>query len=207
MRIAVCSPQVPFARGGAEIFADDLVAELRERGHEADLVTLPYKWYPGERVLSQAFLWRLLDLSEADGRAIDLVIATKFPSYAVRHPRKVVWLLHQFRQAYELDRTDLGQFGESAEDRATRRAVQRLDRVALGEAHRLFATPRTVAGGPLEVVTDRRTGLVCEPRAVAVAEACAWLRAHVEDAKEWGRAGKEIAGRVSWDETIERLLL
>src|SRR6267378_8718858 len=102
MRIAVCAPQVPFERGGAEIFADDLVGELRGRGHEADLVTVPYKWYPGERVLSQAFLWRLLDLSESDGRAIELVIATKFPSYAVRHSNKVVWLLHQFRQAYEL---------------------------------------------------------------------------------------------------------
>src|SRR6266516_95330 len=128
MRIAVCAPQVPFERGGAEIFAADLVGELRTRGHETDLVTVPYKWYPGERVLSQAFLWRLLDLSESDGRPIELAIATKFPSYAVRHPNKVVWLLHQFRQAYELDRTELGQFGESVEERATRRAVQRLDR-------------------------------------------------------------------------------
>ena len=145
MRIAVCAPQVPFERGGAEIFADDLVGELRVRGHETDLVTVPYKWYPGERVLSQAFLWRLLDLSESDGRAIELVIATKFPSYAVRHPNKVVWLLHQFRQAYELDRTELGQFGESAEERATRRAVQRLDRVAFGEARKVFATSRNVA--------------------------------------------------------------
>src|SRR4051794_40021469 len=142
MRIAVCAPQVPFSRGGAEIFSEELVAELRERGHEADLVTVPYKWYPGGRVLSQAFLWRLLDLSESDGRPIELVIATKFPSYAVRHPNKVVWLLHQFRQAYELDRTDLGQFGESAEDRATRRAVQRLDKVALGEAGKIFAPSR-----------------------------------------------------------------
>jgi glycosyltransferase involved in cell wall biosynthesis len=340
MRIALCSPQVPFARGGAEIFADDLVAELRARDHDVDLVTVPYKWYPGERVLSQAFLWRLLDLEEADGRRIDLVIATKFPSYAVRHPNKVVWLLHQFRQAYDLDRTELGQFGESAEDRAARRAVQRLDRVALGEARKLFATSQNVAdrleraigleaevmphppqelpyrtdgyedfvlsvgrldrakrhdllleavatddslrcvivgdgpdrkrleevarrngidgrarftgrvdqeeladlyarclavfyapvdedfgmvpfeaflaekpvvtttdaGGPLEVVADRRTGLVCEPRAPALAEACAWLRGHIDDAKAWGRAGKEIARRVSWDETIERLL-
>ena len=39
------------------------------------------------------------------------------------------------------------------------------------------------AGGPLEVVTDRRTGLVCEPRPAAVAEACAWLRDHVDDAR------------------------
>src|SRR6266542_2774410 len=145
MRIAVCAPQVPFTRGGAEIFVDDLVAELRARDHETDLVTVPYKWYPGERVLSQAFLWRLLDLAEADGRAIDLVIATKFPSYAVRHPNKIVWLLHQFRQAYELDRTELGQFDESPEGRALRRAVQALDRLALGEARRLFAISKNVA--------------------------------------------------------------
>jgi len=64
----------------------------------------------------------------------------------------------------------------------------------------------TDAGGPLEVVADRRTGIVCEPQAAALAEACSWLREHVDDAKAWGQAGKEIARRVSWDETIARLL-
>ena len=62
MRIAVCRPQVPFARGGAEIFTDSLVDELRARGHEADIVSVPFKWYPGARVLTQAFLWRMVDL-------------------------------------------------------------------------------------------------------------------------------------------------
>ena len=94
MRIAVVRPQVPFERGGAEIMADRLVHELREHGHEADLVTVPFKWYPGARVLTQAFLWRLLDLDEADGRPIDLVLATKFPSYLVRHRHKRRWLPH-----------------------------------------------------------------------------------------------------------------
>jgi glycosyltransferase involved in cell wall biosynthesis len=145
VRVAVCAPQVPFARGGAEIMADTLVAELRRRGHTADLVTVPFKWYPGTRVLSQSFLWRLVDLEEADGDQVDLVVATKFPSYCVRHPRKVAWVLHQFRQAYEYDRTELGQFSESPEDRATRRAVHRLDRVALGECRAVFATSRNVA--------------------------------------------------------------
>ena len=145
MRIAVCRPQVPFERGGAEIFADDLVANLRVRDHDAELVTVPFKWYPGERVLTQAFLWRLLDLEEANGRPIDAVIATKFPSYAVRHPRKVVWLLHQFRQAWDFDRTAYGQFSESAEDRALRRRVLELERTALGEACALFATSGNVA--------------------------------------------------------------
>jgi glycosyltransferase involved in cell wall biosynthesis len=331
---------VPFATGGAEIVADDLVRELQARGHEADLVTVPFKWYPGERVLTHAFLWRLLDLEEADGRRIDLVVATKFPSYCVRHPRKVVWLLHQFRQAYELDRTALGQFSEAPEERAARRAVQRLDRVCLGEARRVFATSRNVAdrlerstgiaaevmphppqdllyrcdeygdfvlsvgrldrakridlmlealareaslrgvvvgdgsdrerleelarghglngrvafagrvgpeeladlyarcltvfyapvdedfgmvpyeaflaekpvltttdaGGPLEVVADRRTGLVCEPRPEEVARACTWLREHPDEARAWGRAGKALAERVTWERAIDRLL-
>jgi glycosyltransferase involved in cell wall biosynthesis len=145
VRIAVCSPQVPFAHGGAEVLAERLTEELRARGHQADLVTVPFKWYPGERVLTQAYLWRLLDLEEVDGRTVDLVIATKFPSYVVRHPRKVVWLVHQLRQAYELDRTDLGQFGESPEERAIRRAVQKLDARTLGEATKLCAISQNVA--------------------------------------------------------------
>src|SRR5437773_2640366 len=112
----------------------------------AELVTVPYKWYPGEKVLTQAFLWRLLDLEEAGGRPIDAVIATKFPSYVARHPRKVVWLLHQFRQAWDLDRTKLGQFSESAEDRALRRKVLAFERVALSEARQIFTTSSIVAG-------------------------------------------------------------
>jgi glycosyltransferase involved in cell wall biosynthesis len=145
MRVVVAAPQVPFVRGGAELMADDLVGALRARGHDADLVTVPFKWYPGTRVLDQAFLWRLVDLTESDGRPIDRVIATKFPAYCVRHPNKVAWVLHQFRQAYDYDRTELGQFSESPEDRATRHAIERLDAVALGEARRVFATSRNVA--------------------------------------------------------------
>ena len=157
MRIAVCRPQVPFARGGAEIFTDRLVDELRARGHDADLVSVPFKWYPGTRVLTQAFLWRMLDLEEADGQRIDLVVATKFPSYVVRHPEKRVWLVHQFRQAYELDGTELGQFGDSPGDRAIRRKVQALDRVALGEASKLFAISQNVANR-----VETSTGLAAE---------------------------------------------
>jgi len=145
MRILVCSPQVPFARGGAEILAERLTQELAARGHEADLVTMPFKWYPHENVLTHALLWRLVDLTEVDGRPVDLVIGTKFPSYVVKHPNKVVWLVHQFRQAYELDRTELGQFSESTDDRATRRAIHRLDGVALGEARKLAAISQNVA--------------------------------------------------------------
>jgi glycosyltransferase involved in cell wall biosynthesis len=157
MRIAVCAPQVPFERGGTEILVETLVTELRRRNHEVEPVRIPFKWYPGLRPLSEALLWRLLDLEEAQGSPIDLVIATKFPSYAVRHSNKVVWLVHQFRQAYELDGTELGQFGQEPFDRATVRAIHRLDRSTLGEARRLFAISRNVADR-----VQRSTGLEAE---------------------------------------------
>jgi glycosyltransferase involved in cell wall biosynthesis len=145
MRIAVCAPQVPFERGGTEILVETLTDQLRIREHEVELVKIPFKWYPGPRPLREALVWRLLDLEEAQGRPIDLVIATKFPSYAIRHRNKVVWLVHQFRQAYDLDRTDLGQFGEDPFDRSIVRGIQRLDRLTLGEARSLFAISRNVA--------------------------------------------------------------
>src|SRR5437763_15159466 len=79
------------------------------------------------------------------------------PSDVTRNQNKIVELQHQIRQAYEPDHTELGQFDESAEGRALRRAVQRLDRVALGEARKLFATSANVADR-----LERSTGLPAE---------------------------------------------
>jgi len=62
------------------------------------------------------------------------------------------------------------------------------------------------AGGPLEVVHDRQTGLVVAPDAAALAEACAYLGEHVDEAKAWGRAGRELAERVTWDACVDALL-
>jgi glycosyltransferase involved in cell wall biosynthesis len=64
----------------------------------------------------------------------------------------------------------------------------------------------TDAGGPLDAVIDRRTGIVCEPRAAEVAAACAWLREHEDETRAWGRAGREVAERLTWDAAIARLL-
>ncbi len=103
--VLVCETQVPLVRGGAELLVRQLVDELRARGFETDRVAVPFKWYPKQEILPHAAAWGLLDLSESNGRPIDLVIATKFPTYVARHPRKVCWLVHQHRAAYELAAT------------------------------------------------------------------------------------------------------
>lgn len=100
--IAVCAAQVPFFSGGAEILVEALIHQLRKRGYEVELINIPYKWYPHSQLLEIMDFWKKLDLSESNGKKIDMVIATKFPSYFIQHPRKVLWLIHQYRQMYDL---------------------------------------------------------------------------------------------------------
>lgn len=143
MHILICNAQVPFVRGGAEMLAEGLREALNAHGHTAELVALPYKWYPKTEILKSALAWRLLDLTESDGVRVDCVIATKFPSYAARHPRKIVWLVHQLRQAYDWYGTALSDF--TPEDRPVREEIFELDRRMLGEATARFAISRNVA--------------------------------------------------------------
>ena len=157
MRVAVCRPQAPFVRGGVEIFTDTLVEQLRARDLEAEIVSLPWQGWPNDRLATNAMMWRLVELGPDLDMPADLVIATKFPSYLLRHPNKVVWLVHQLRQAYELHGTPLGQFSDSRDDRSIRRAIHDLDRSSLSEARKLLATSHNVAER-----LERSTGLTAE---------------------------------------------
>jgi glycosyltransferase involved in cell wall biosynthesis len=144
-RVLVCTAQVPFASGGAERHAEGLVREIAAFGHEAELVRLPFKWYPRVEILTSALAWRLLDVSEADGKRIDLVIPMKFPSYLVRHENKVVWLIHQFRQAYDRFGTEQSDFTASPEDTRWRELIAEADRTGLSEARKIFTNARNTA--------------------------------------------------------------
>jgi glycosyltransferase involved in cell wall biosynthesis len=129
---------VPFVHGGAELLVRGLLVELTRRGYRADKVSIPFKWYPKEELLAQAAAWRLIDLSESNGLRIDTVIATKFPTYFVRHPNKVTWLVHQYRAIYDLCGTPYGDFEDTERDVRLRDRLIALDNEALGESKRLF---------------------------------------------------------------------
>ncbi|MFN2385759.1 MAG: glycosyltransferase family 4 protein [Thermoanaerobaculia bacterium] len=144
-RVLVLGVQSPFFAGGAERHVRRLTEELKARGVEADLVTMPLIERDRFDLIRSALAWRSLDLSEVGGKSVDAVIATRFPSYAVRHPNKVVWLIHQYRQAYDQFGTPYSDFTASREDRRTREAISEIDRVGLTEARRVFANSRTVA--------------------------------------------------------------
>jgi len=143
--VLVCEAQVPFVHGGAEYHVRELVAQLRAHGHMAELVSVPFKWYPKEEILAHAAAWRLLDLSESNGRPIDVVIATKFPTYFVRHPHKVAWLIHQHRAAYELAGTIFSDFSHTESDVALRARIIALDTEMLRECRRLYTNAQNTA--------------------------------------------------------------
>ena len=133
MKVLVLNTAAPFVRGGAEELADHLVARLNDtRGVESELVRLPFRWTPSERLIEEILIARCLRIENTDR-----VIALKFPAYLVPHEHKTLWLLHQFRQAYDLG--DVGQgLGTEGRDLQLRAAITAADNGAFAEARALF---------------------------------------------------------------------
>jgi glycosyltransferase involved in cell wall biosynthesis len=138
-------------RGGAEQAMEGLVDALERAGHRAELVRMPTAWDAG-RIFDAALAWRLVPVDA------DLVIATNFPSYFVRHPRKVVWLFHQHRGAYDAADAAWSDLGLDDDSLETQRLLAIWDTTALEEATRLFALSGVVADR-----LARFNGLVAEP--------------------------------------------
>ncbi len=145
-RILVCSGYAPFVYGGAERMADALVAQLRKHGHEAEVVRVPFVWQTRDQVIKSYAAWRLLDLARIEMYRIDTVIPLKFPAHAIPHENKIVWLIQQFRQIYDLFGTPYSPYDPtSAEDAALRDTIQRMDTRTLAEAQGLYAISGNVA--------------------------------------------------------------
>lgn len=146
MRIALCAAQVPFVRGGAEDHCDNIYKELISRNYEVEYIKIPFKWYPPQEIINSCLVWRLLDLSESNGEKIDGIIATKFPTYLVKHQNKVVWLLHQHRSAYDNAYTefdDLATYGNVGE--IVRKRIYSIDEKSLPEAKKIYTNSQNVA--------------------------------------------------------------
>ena len=137
MRVCVCGAQSLFMTGGAEQNLDNLVAALEDAGHDADLVRLPVVWSQSH-LLRSAFAWRLLTIDA------DVVVAMNFPSYFVRHPRKVVWLNHQHRGAYDALDQPWSDIGLDDRSLSVHRDLVDWDTRVLAESAQLFTVSACV---------------------------------------------------------------
>lgn len=98
--LAVVTSSPPFAEGGHLVIARSLVEALRAASHDADLIVTPQNRF-GRQGAAYLATW-LTDVGRThDDRPIDQVISLRYPSYAVRHPRHVCWLLHPMREYYD----------------------------------------------------------------------------------------------------------
>ena len=191
-RVLVLESQTPFVHGGAEILSRELLRALREHGYEAELVSIPFRDAPRDELLAHAAAWRLIDVTRALDRSIDAVVATKFPTYFVRHPAKVAWLVHQHRAAYELCGTPFSDFEHTERDVGLRKRLLELDTQMLRECRAWSisrGTPAQLAAG--EIHTDIQRGFI---RAEVVAYGALTGRGSMAACREHGEVrleGKE----------------
>ncbi|MEG6522881.1 glycosyltransferase family 4 protein [Desulfotomaculum sp. 1211_IL3151] len=138
-RVAICFSGVPFIKGGAELCVESLARELSQRGLAVEIVNLPFQWSPKQELIKNLVMWRLLNIKEFAGNQIDLVIATKFPSYVINHPNKVTWLFHQHRAIYDLYGTPFSDFeANNEEDNKIREQIIRSDNKTLAESRTIY---------------------------------------------------------------------
>ena len=139
MRIIIVSTIVPFIEGGGTFIVDWLYEMLRNYGYETEVITIPFHPNPPE-MIEQMLSLRLFDVSGAD-----LLIAIRTPSYIISHPNKVLWLLHQHRQAYDLWGTPFQDIPNTPEGLRIREAIIQSDNLFLKEAKKIFTISKVVS--------------------------------------------------------------
>lgn len=138
MKVLVVNNAAPFIRGGAEELADNLVRQLNlTSGVESELLRIPFQWEPSERLIDEILLNQTLRLYN-----VDRVIALKFPAYLVPHEHKTLWLLHQFRQAYDLGEAGQG-LGDDGRDRVIKQAIRAADGRCFERARAIYVNSPT----------------------------------------------------------------
>jgi len=145
LRVLVVTSDVPLVEGGHRVIARALVQGLRDQGHEAEVLTTPQNRF-GQQV-SAYLATSLTDVGlTGDGHTVDAVVSLRYPSYAVRHPRHVVWLNHRLREYYDLwesYRSTLGPRGRVVQG-ARRQVLHLLDRRLLRSGRKVFAQSETI---------------------------------------------------------------
>jgi len=133
MKVLVVNNMAPFVWGGAEELAVNLQKNLTHAGHDAEVMRIPFQWEPAGRIPSQMLMVRALELCN-----VDRVIALKFPAFYIRHPNKTIWLLHQYRQAYDLYDAGQTNLPPGEPGLAIKSLITNADNQAFAECRRIY---------------------------------------------------------------------
>lgn len=145
MRVGIAQAQTAFVRGGAEMLAESLQRALREAGHEAEIISIPFKWYPAARIPAAMLACRLMEVDESCGVRIDRLIGLKFPAYLMPHPHKVLWLLHQYRSAYDTWEAPFGDLIAAPDGAHVRQLIRAADAAVLPQCRGVYTISRNVS--------------------------------------------------------------
>lgn len=143
--ICICSVQTLFVKGGAELLTNILALELRKRDFSVEIINFPLLNSPRKNILKSALSWRMIDLNAYTEHPIDLVITTKFPSYAIQHQNKITWLFHQLREAYDLFNTEYYFFHNNKVDQEIRDMIITIDNATLPESKAVYTISKNVS--------------------------------------------------------------
>ena len=141
MRVAIATVQVPFITGGATLLAEGLRRAIAARDIAVQTVTLPFRFSPPAQVERSMRVWEEEDYTHLNYYEPDRVICLMFPSYGLRHPSKVVWMLHQHRASYDL----FDEAAASPEEHSLRESVRAFDRRHLAEIEGRYTISRRVS--------------------------------------------------------------
>jgi glycosyltransferase involved in cell wall biosynthesis len=133
MKILIVNNMAPFVWGGAEELAVHLQRNLILTGHDAEVLRLPFQWEPAHGIAAQMLMVRAFELWN-----VDRVIALKFPAYLIRHPHKTLWLLHQYRQAYDLFDAGQSNINKDQAGDELRAMIRNADNESFAETRRIY---------------------------------------------------------------------
>ena len=133
MKILVSTTFLPFHQDYGSLLADRLAQALAAQGHDVDTIKIPFRPNRTE-MAAQTLMLRLLDV---DADVSDLLITLRFPSYALHHRHKIVWLLDQYHPAYTL--TLPRRIPETSEGRQFQQDLIKSDSLFLHEARAVYA--------------------------------------------------------------------
>lgn len=140
MKVLIVTNMAPFVRGGAELLAEHLSTQLnRTPGVRSEILRVPFQWEPFERIPDQILLNLAMELIN-----VDRVVAMKFPAYLIPHPSKTLWLVHQYRQAYDLREGDQTNLPASPRGEAVRSQIVAADNACFSQCNALFAVSSVV---------------------------------------------------------------